>query len=119
MKKTLIAGLAASTLVLTLAGVGPVLADSGKHKPTNGSIFFDRKLEMEDPAMARVSIGRAVAAALNSAPGTVLSVELDDEDRFLVYEVKIVGADKTITTKVTVDAGDGRILAKKRERAEH
>lgn len=108
MKKTLIAGLAASTLVLTL-GVGPALADSGQHQPINGSIRVDRQLETEYPAMA---------AALNTAPGTVLSVELDDEDRFLVYEVKIVGADKTITTKVTVDAGDGRILATKRERAE-
>ena len=56
MKKTLIAGLAASTLVLTLAGVGPVLADSGQHQPINGSIRVDRQLETEYPAMARISI---------------------------------------------------------------
>ncbi len=116
MKKTWIAGIAAGALLMNLAVTGPALARSGSDRITNGSIRVDRQLETEFPAMAKISMEAAMAAALAVVPGKILSVDLDDEDGFLIYDIKIA-SDKTTVTEIKVDAGDSRILVTERERA--
>ncbi len=118
MKKTWIAGIVSSALVMTLATVGLAMAQPGPDRLIKGSIRVDRQLETEYPAMARISMEQARAAALAAVPGVVLGVDLDEEDGFLVYDVRIATADKSTTTEVTVDAGDGRILATERDWAD-
>lgn len=118
MKPTWTAVLAGSALLITLGTATIGAATPGQSHRINGSIRVERQLETEFPTMARISMDQAVAAALAAVPGRVLSVDLDDEDGFLVYEVKIVTTDKTTVTSVTVDAGDGRILATERDWAD-
>ncbi|MDQ0987117.1 PepSY domain-containing protein [Streptomyces sp. V2I9] len=61
----------------------------------------------------RVSLDRAVAAALKSAPGTVTGAELDadddDHDGRTVWELDVRGTDKK-WHDVTVDATSGTVL---------
>jgi uncharacterized membrane protein YkoI len=59
--------------------------------------------------MAKVSLDEAVKAALQSVPGKVLKVELEDEDGYLVYGVEIAKADRQIAD-VKIDAGNGKLL---------
>lgn len=118
MKPTWTAVLAGSALLITLGTATIGAATPGQSHRISGSIRVERQLETEFPSMARISMEQAVAAALTAVPGKVLSVDLDDEKGFLVYDVKIVTADKTTTTEVTVDAGDGRILATERDWAD-
>lgn len=54
--------------------------------------------------LAKISPEQAKQAALAVVPGTVTSVELDDEDGFLVYEV-VIG-----NKEVIVDAGNAKVL---------
>lgn len=60
----------------------------------------------------RISLDRAVAAALKSVPGTVTEAELDDDDDHdgrAVWELDVRGSDKQ-WHDVTVDAGNGKVL---------
>ncbi|WP_103531754.1 PepSY domain-containing protein [Streptomyces sp. SM11] len=61
----------------------------------------------------RISLDRAVAAALKSVPGTVTEAELDDDDDDhdgrAVWELDVRGSDKQ-WHDVTVDAGNGKVL---------
>ncbi|MDO5675804.1 MAG: PepSY domain-containing protein [bacterium] len=65
--------------------------------------------------MAKITMAQAMEAALAAVPGQVLKAELDDEKGFLLYEIKVVTADKTIM-KVKVDAGDGKVLATEQDK---
>ena len=114
MKKILLAGIAGSVLALTLTAGGTGLAQSDQ--PINGTIKVERQAEAEFPAMAKINMEQAMAAALAAVPGQVLKAELDDENGFLLYKIEVVTANKTIM-KVKVDAGDGKILATKLEKA--
>ncbi|MGW3502645.1 PepSY domain-containing protein [Streptomyces globisporus] len=62
---------------------------------------------------ARISLDQAVAAALESVPGTVTQAELDrdddDHDGRAVWELDVRGSDKK-WHDVTVDAGNGKVL---------
>lgn len=53
----------------------------------------------------------AEKAALAAVPGTVQETGLDAENAFVVYTVKVHGADGTVT-EVVVDAGTGKVLAR-------
>ncbi|MFG3405749.1 PepSY domain-containing protein [Streptomyces sp. NPDC048142] len=58
----------------------------------------------------RISLDRAVAAALKSVPGTVTEAELDDDhDGRAVWELDVRGSDQQ-WHDVTVDAGNGKVL---------
>lgn len=60
----------------------------------------------------RITLDRAVAAALKSVPGTVTEAELDDDDDQdgrAVWELDVRGSDKK-WHDVTVDAGNGKVL---------
>lgn len=66
------------------------------------------------PEMARTTEADARAAALRAVPGaTVVDIDLDEDDGFLVYEVDLV--DGTVETDVTVDAGSGAVLCTERD----
>lgn len=71
--------------------------------------------EAEFPAMAKITMAQAMEAALTAVPGQVLKAELDDEKGFLVYEIEVVTANKTVM-KVTVDAGDGKVLVTRQDK---
>jgi uncharacterized membrane protein YkoI len=53
--------------------------------------------------------------ALKSHPGRVLEVDLDREEGRRVYEIEIVDQ-QGVVWELEFDAGDGRLLEKKRER---
>jgi uncharacterized membrane protein YkoI len=59
--------------------------------------------------LAKLTLQDAIAAAQAAVPGQVLSVGLEEEDGYLVYEVEIVEAQGAIT-EVLVDAGNGTVL---------
>ena len=114
MKKTIIAGIAGSALIFTLAAGGTGLAKS-QNQPINGTIKVERQAEAEYPSLAKIDMDQAMAAALAAVPGKVLKAELDDENGFLVYEIEVVAANKNVM-KVKVDAGDGKVLTTKQNR---
>ncbi len=58
--------------------------------------------------LAKVSLVEAIGSAVKNTPGAAVSAELEEEDGFLVYEVKVAAGDKV--TEVTVDAGNKKIL---------
>ncbi|HEY3316654.1 MAG TPA: PepSY domain-containing protein [Bacillota bacterium] len=60
-------------------------------------------------AMAKITPDQAKAAALQAVPGTVLKVELDNENGNLVYSVEIKTANGDQDVKV--DAGNGTVVA--------
>jgi uncharacterized membrane protein YkoI len=59
-------------------------------------------------SLARITPEQASAAALAQVPGTVMKVELENEDGNVVYGVEIKTAEGE--SDVKVDAGDGRVL---------
>jgi hypothetical protein len=74
-----------------------------------GTITVDEDQEPTFPALAKLTLQDAIAAAQAAVPGQVLSVGLEEEDGYLVYEVEIVEAQGAIT-EVLVDAGNGTVL---------
>jgi uncharacterized membrane protein YkoI len=61
--------------------------------------------------LATVDATAAEAAATASVPGsTVINTDLNDEDGFLVYDVDVKDGAGTVT-EVTIDAGNGTVLA--------
>ncbi|GAA3164157.1 hypothetical protein GCM10010531_15420 [Blastococcus jejuensis] len=64
--------------------------------------------------LATVTPDQARAAALAAVPGNAGTVELDNENGFVVYSVEITGADGTVTD-VKVDAGTAQVLSQEAE----
>ena len=94
-KHLLVAGIAGA--VLLGGGAGAALAADGTARP--------------DPAgKADINDHRAAAAiAQKAVPGRVTSTELDREDGYTVWEVKIT--DRTgVHHEVTIDAASGKII---------
>ena len=60
--------------------------------------------------LATVTEQEATKAATDAAPGTLNTIQLDEEDGFVVWEADITQADGTVV-EVLVDAGDASILA--------
>jgi uncharacterized membrane protein YkoI len=60
--------------------------------------------------LATTSQVDAEAAALAAVPGTVARTELEDDEGFVVYQVQVDASDGT-SVEVTVDAGNGTVLA--------
>ena len=61
-------------------------------------------------SLAKISPDQASAAALAAVPGTAGTVQLEDENGFVVYGIEVTRADGTVTD-VKVDAGNGTVLA--------
>ena len=68
-------------------------------------------------ALATITPDQATTAALKAVPGTVGTVQLEEEDGFVVYKVEVTAADGTVT-EVIVDAGNGTVLAQEVEGAD-
>jgi len=67
--------------------------------------------------MAKISMVQAIQKALPLVHGKDLKMELEDENSFLVYEVEVITADKTIVD-LKVDAGSGTVLAIEQDKAD-
>ncbi|ARX86475.1 MULTISPECIES: PepSY domain-containing protein [Streptomyces] len=59
---------------------------------------------------AKVDAAEAVAAALKAKPGTAVSVDLDDENGGLIWDVDVLGKDGRTWHSVQVDPGNGKVL---------
>ena len=103
MKKESLLVLLTSLAMLILPSAR-VLADD-----FTGSIKVGIGKGDEYPNLAKVSLEEAVKAALTKVPGKAVKAELDREDGYLIYEVKIVSPDKK-EHEVMVDAGTKEIL---------
>lgn len=57
---------------------------------------------------AKVPLGQAVRAAEDHAKGKAVQAKLEDENGAIVWEVEVVGADRT--TEVKVDSRTGKVL---------
>jgi len=112
----LVLGLVAAVMNSAWAGE----CKKGEHKgdkkeaQVKGTISVAKVSETAYPDLAKIGLDAAVKTALAAEPGKVLKVELEEANDFLVWEVTVVKAAKTIVT-VTVDAGDGKVLLKETE----
>ena len=109
MKKKWIAFLVGTVLVGGFVVLGAKFAKSESTEVHGGTIRIENQAEAQFPSMAKISLEQAVREASASVQGRVLKVELDDEDGFLVYEVRLAGDDKSVSD-VMVDAGSGKVL---------
>lgn len=80
----------------------------------DGSIKVSKFKKTEYSDKAKISLQDAISAATKKVPGKAIEAELESEDGFLVYEVKVMSADKNIT-EVYVDAGNSAILGTDKE----
>jgi uncharacterized membrane protein YkoI len=101
----------AKTPVATVAPVAPVAATAEVSKEST-----TEKPEVQDPneqaklqQAATLTQDQATASALQQVPGTVKSVELEDENGTVVYGVQIVDANGK-GYDVKVDAKTGTVL---------
>lgn len=115
--KILAAGALATVLTLGALGGGAALASGGNDdSAASGSVQAPER-EFENEAREDKNLGQraglsasdAANAALNSQPGEVTKVELDDEEGYVVYEVEII-ANNGVEHDLKVDAGNGDIL---------
>ena len=106
-----------AAVAIGLAVSAATFAESDDADIRDGTIRLEQKTEADFPALAKISLNEAVEKALNAAPGNVLKTELENEDGFLVYEVEVVTADKSIRD-VKVDAGSGKVLALEKEKVD-
>ena len=93
-------------VLMALLVIGGAFAQQAKY---TGSIRVKGEDEAGFPGLAKISFDSAMNAALKEVPGSVLKVELENEDGYLVYGVEIVRADRQIAD-VKVDAGSGKVL---------
>ncbi|MFJ1544255.1 PepSY domain-containing protein [Streptomyces sp. NPDC088246] len=103
-RKIVIAAVTAAVLVGGTAATAIAFADDDSHDRGTRS-------GAASGSTARVTVGDASAAAVGAVPGTITEAELDMEDGRLVWEVDVYGSDRA-WHDVTVDAGNGKVLAK-------
>jgi uncharacterized membrane protein YkoI len=84
----------------TVAIAGPYLGDR---------ISIGEADEAAHAGDAKVTPEQAKGIAQTHTDGTAISVELNNEDGYLVYIVLVKGADGTVSD-VKVDAGTGQVL---------
>jgi uncharacterized membrane protein YkoI len=85
----------------------PAESEQADGQETAGS-EADEQTALE--ALATVTPSQAERAALTAVPGTVAETDLGNENGWVVYSVEVNGTDGTVT-EVTVDAGNGAVLA--------
>jgi len=100
-------GLMAASLMVS--GTSFANSSESEKEIRNGTIPIPRTTEADYPGMAKISFDQAIQKALGAVKGKVLKSELEEEDGFLVYEVEVVGQNRSVT-EVKVDAGNGEIL---------
>lgn len=123
-KKKVIIGSIATVIVLIIAGGIAAVIESrdSDHVNFTSSVTVPKtvKVNAEDDndavlaARAKITAEQAGEHAAEAVPGKVIGIDLELEKGNLVYEVDVVTS--TNTTEVVIDAGNGRVLAKKAER---
>lgn len=83
---------------------GSIALPGDQNGAENGTEVADAQEAAQYQGMAKITPEQAKAAALAAVPGTVTSVQLGNENGFLVYDVTIG------TQEVIVDAGNGKVL---------
>lgn len=98
----------AMTLILVAGGTA-AFAKSGADGSDNDAVA--------DLANAKVTLVQAVTTAEQHAGGRATGAELETEKSKALYEVEVVSANKAVYD-VTVDAGTGKVLASKIDKAD-
>ena len=98
-------GLGAVVVLLTVLLVGV-----SRSRTVQGSVPVAKNQKEALHKLAKISLTEAIETALSKHPGTAVEAELEDEDGYLVYEVEIRNS-KGMLSEVTVDAGNGKVLA--------
>jgi hypothetical protein len=96
-----------SAVVLPGLGLAQAAATFSE-EPTSGSIPVSKgegKYTLAD--LAKVSMVQAGRAATRQTHGKVIETELENENGFLVWEVKSIAQDGSLT-EVYIDAGNGK-----------
>jgi hypothetical protein len=103
----------AAAIGTVIAVLPPVIlkAEDPKETAIPGTIQLPNEGNQEavQASLAKLTVQQAINAAVSRQSGTVLRVELQNEDGFLVYNVELASADKKVH-EIKVDAGDGSIL---------
>jgi hypothetical protein len=116
MKKKWVAIIGSGVLFAGLVISGTSFSDADDSQVRGGTIRLENQVEADFPALAKLTSTQAVQKALVAVQGQILKTELENENGFLVYEVEVVTADKTIM-EVKVDAGSGKVLVVDRDNA--
>ena len=77
-----------------------------------GSLNAGDAAKVEYPFMAKISLEKAMAIAVNKHPGRFYEVYIYEENGFIFYGIEIAIKGKKHLLKVDVDAGNGRIVNK-------
>ena len=117
MKKRWITMIGSAVLGASLVMTGVGFAKSQDNEVHSGTIKITHQSEADFPALAKLTFDQAIQKASAKVPGQVLRTDLGDESGFLVYEIELVGVDKSIVD-VKVDAGSGKILAMNLDKAD-
>ena len=103
----------AAAMGAVIAVLPPVIskAEDPKETAIHGTIQLPNEgnHEAAQASLAKKTVQQAIDAAVSRQSGTVLRVELQNEDGFLVYNVEVASPDKKVH-EIKVDAGDGSIL---------
>lgn len=105
------------SLWLTAAAAAPP-ATPRAHEVSQGSLAVPAGAHDQASLakLARVDRTRAEAAALAAHPGQIQQSRLENEEGFLVWQIDV--RDANAATEVSIDAGDGTVLAVEREDAD-
>ncbi|MFF8974602.1 PepSY domain-containing protein [Streptomyces sp. NPDC014995] len=117
MKRKLVIAAVAATAVIG-AGAAVAFADDDVRGAARAEVGDTRARAdaAKAPANgAKLTAAQAIAAALESRPGTAVSADLDDDGSDRGWEVDILGKGTTTYT-VHVDRADGRILGTETDR---
>ncbi|MFJ6789434.1 PepSY domain-containing protein [Streptomyces angustmyceticus] len=115
---------AAAVALIGGTGAATAFADDDGPAPQSSVQLSQNERHLDDTAKERAQVkagkigqSEATAKALKAVPGTATSAELDTADRngALVWEVGVLGKDHR-NHEVTLDAGNGKVLAKHTDR---
>ncbi len=102
--------------VLTLGAMSPLRAapQAGAalpEEPTHSSIrVSDDESYSSMVKLAKLSKAQAQGAAIERSPGKIIETELEEEDGFLFWEVKMMANDGS-KRELYIDAGNGEVVA--------
>lgn len=118
MKKQWITMIGSGVLVASIVITGVSFAKSNDNEIHNGTIKITNQAESNFPALAKLTLDQAIKNASVKVPGQVLRTDLGDENGFLIYDIEMVTADKSIVD-VKVDAGSGEVLAMNKDQTDN
>jgi uncharacterized membrane protein YkoI len=78
----------------------------------NGTIAVNKSIPKSDfPDLAKITIVEAINLAAKEIPGKVTEADLEKDDGFLIYKIKVTSPNGRIT-ELKMDAGNGKVLQK-------